>query len=188
MLRLVRTEVGEKAYRAENICFRDAARPLTEVRDAKIFIETVDALVEHFKEHLVGRAFNDIRKKLQDNLRDVRKRVLDEQSAFTVAAETVRRARGRVSDWAKVPSRWSAIGAGLEDTHRRASVALENAAAEPTVEKLHEWRKQAKYLRYQLEVFVPIWPERLEELANEADKMGELLGDDHDLAVLRQML
>ena len=61
-------------------------------------------------------------------------------------------------------------------------------AAEPTVEHLHEWRKQAKYLRYQLEVLRPIWPERMEELAKEADRMGDLLGDDHDLAVLRQML
>ena len=34
----------------------------------------------------------------------------------------------------------------------------------------------------------PLWPERLTELAQEADKMGELLGDDHDLAVLHQML
>src|SRR5262249_14717584 len=43
-------------------------------------------------------------------------------------------------------------------------------------------------LRYQLEILRPLWPERLEELANEADHMGDLLGDDHDLAVFRQML
>src|SRR5262249_45023460 len=30
--------------------------------------------------------------------------------------------------------------------------------------------------------------ERMEELSREADRMGDLLGDDHDLAVLRQML
>ena len=61
-------------------------------------------------------------------------------------------------------------------------------ATEPTVEQLHEWRKQTKYLRYHLEMLRPIWPERLGELAGEADHMGELLGDDHDLAVLSQML
>src|SRR5262249_49174903 len=61
-------------------------RPLTEVRDAKIFIETVDALVEHFQEHLAGRAFSDIHKMSQANLRGVRKRVLNEQNALTVAA------------------------------------------------------------------------------------------------------
>ena len=30
VLRLIRPETGEKTYRAENTCFRDAARPLTD--------------------------------------------------------------------------------------------------------------------------------------------------------------
>ena len=93
-----------------------------------------------------------------------------------------------VADWPKMPNRWATIGAGLEATCRRAGAAYEEAAAEPSVEKLHEWRKQAKYLRYQLEILTPIWSERMGELAGEAAKMGELLGDDNDLAVLRQML
>ena len=188
MLRLVRPVIGTKDYRAENTCLRDAARPLTEVRDAKILIETLDGLVEHFQEHIAGRAFADVRKALQDNLRSVRQRVLDEQNAFTVVGEVVRQARERVKGWADVPNRRSAVSQGLEDTYRRGRAAFEGAAADPTVEALHEWRKQAKYQRYQLEVLRPLWPERLEELATEADRMGELLGDDHDLAVLRQML
>src|SRR5262249_22992681 len=119
VLRLVRPELGEGVYKAENSCFRDAARPLTEVRDAKIFIETVDALVEHFEEHVAGRMFNDIRKMLQTNLRKVRKRVLDQQNAFAVAAETVREARDRVADWPRMPNRWSTTGAGLDAAARR---------------------------------------------------------------------
>ena len=188
LLRLVRFAISAKSYRGENICFRDAARPLTEVRDAKIFLETLDQLIEHFKEHVVGRSFGDVRKALQENLRGVRKRVLDEQNAFAVAAETVRQALGRIKSWANVPNKGAVVSEGLEDVYRRARVAYGAAAAEPTVEHLHEWRKQAKYLRYQLEVLRPIWPERMEELAKEADRMGDLLGDDHDLAVLRLML
>ena len=56
------------------------------------------------------------------------------------------------------------------------------------MEKLHEWRKQAKYLRYQLELLRAVWPGMMEPLAGQADHLGDLLGDDHDLAVLRQML
>jgi CHAD domain-containing protein len=188
VLRLVRPVIGAKRYRAENTCFRDAARPLTEVRDAKILIETLDGLAEHFQEHIARRAFGEVRQALQDNLRAVRRRVLDEQNAFTVVGEVVRQARERVKGWSDVPDRWSAVGRGLEDTYRRARAAFAEAAADPTVETLHEWRKQAKYQRYQLEVLRPLWPERLEELADEADRMGDLLGDDHDLAVLRQVL
>jgi CHAD domain-containing protein len=188
VLRLVRQVIGAKVYRRENTCFRDAGRPLTEVRDARILIETLDKLVEHVPEHIAGRSFEDVRKALQDNLRAVRKRVLDEHNAFVVVAETVSQARERVKRWTDVPDKWSSVGAGLEGTCHRARAAFRDAAAEPTATNLHEWRKQVKYLRYQLEILRPLWPEWMEELATEADRMGELLGDDHDLAVLRQML
>src|SRR5262245_32339530 len=161
LLRLVRPVIGKAAYREENTCFRDAGRPLTEVRDARIYIETLDKLTEHFKEHVNGRAFGDVRKALQTNLRSVRKRVLDEQNAFAVVGEAVRQARGRVKDWADVPNKWSAVGEGLEDVYRQARRAFTEAAGDPTVEKLHEWRKQAKYLRYQLDLLQPLWPERM---------------------------
>jgi CHAD domain-containing protein len=188
VLRLVRPVLGRKCYRRENTCFRDAARPLTEVRDARILIETLDKLVDHFPEDVSGRSLAEVRKALRDNLRGVRKRVLDQQNAFVVVAETVSQARKRVKGWTDVPDRWSSVGAGLEDTCRKARAAFRAAAADPSIAKLHEWRKQVKYLRYQLEVLRPLWPERVEELAGEADRMGDLLGDDHDLAVLRQVL
>src|SRR5688572_6380134 len=47
-LKLVRPVVGEKAYRRENDRFRDAARGLSDVRDAQVRAETVEALVERF--------------------------------------------------------------------------------------------------------------------------------------------
>src|SRR5262249_35893706 len=172
----------------ESTCFRDAGRPLTEVRDARILTETLDKLLEHFQEHIAGRSFADVRKALRDHLHAVRKRVLDEHNAFAVVAETVSQARERVEGWTDVPDKWSSVGAGLQDTCRQARAAFRDAAAGPSVANLHEWRKQVKYLRYQLEVLRPLWPERMEELATEADRMGDLLGDDHDLAVLRQTL
>jgi CHAD domain-containing protein len=188
VLRLVRAAIGESNYRAENTCFRDAARPLTTVRDAKILIETFDNLLEHFHGHVAGRSFEATREALQANLRAVRREVLDEQGAFAVTAATLRQARDRVKDWADLPNRWSAIGDGVESVHCQAAESFRAATNSPTVEKLHEWRKQAKYLRYQLEILRPLWPERMEELADEADRMTELLGDDHDAAVLRQKL
>ncbi len=188
VLRLVRPVIGEKVYRRENTCCRDAGRPLTEVRDARILIETLDKLVKHFQEHIAGQSFAEVSKALRDNLRAVRKRVLDEHNAFVVVAETVSQARERVKSWADVSDRWSSVGAGLQDTCRQAREAFRDVAADPSVAKLHEWRKQVKYLRYQLEVLRLMWPERMEELAAEAGRMGDLLGDDHDLAVLRQTL
>jgi CHAD domain-containing protein len=120
-----------------------------------------------------------VRKTLQDNLRAVRKRVLDEHHTLVMVAESVSQARERIKGWSDVPDKWSSVGAGLQATCRQAGAAFREAAADPSVAKLHEWRKQVKYLRYQFEVLRPLWPERMEELATEADRMGDLLGDDH---------
>ena len=72
LLRLVRPEIGEKAYKEENSCLRDAARPLTEVRDAKILVDVLDGLVAHYAEQISGRAFDHVRGELQTRLRAVR--------------------------------------------------------------------------------------------------------------------
>jgi CHAD domain-containing protein len=188
VLRLVRAQVGSKRYRTENTCFRDAGRPLTRVRDAKIVIDAFDKLVAYQGEQASQHSFAAIRHALEQNLNTVRQRVLDEEGAFGKVAKEVKKARKRTKCWANVPKGWAAIAAGLAEAYRRAGAAHAAATTDPSVDKLHEWRKQTKYLYYQLELLRPICPEQMEKLVKETDRMGELLGDDHDLAVLRQFL
>jgi len=141
-----------------------------------------------FKERVAGRTFDDVRRALNSHSNSLHKRVLNREHAFSKIRKTLKGFLGNIADWVDVPNKWSSIGHGLADTYRKATDAFDDAAADPAPERLHEWRKQAQYLRYQLELLQPIWPERMEELASEADKMGELLGDDHDLTLLRQVL
>ena len=58
------------------------------------------------------------------------------------------------------------------------------AASSGTEHDFHEWRKQVKYLRHQLEAIEPVWPELLRATSIELDRLGEILGAEHDLAVL----
>src|SRR3954454_9500537 len=44
LLPLVRSDLGGSAYRRENAAVREAARRLSDVRDADVLVETVDAL------------------------------------------------------------------------------------------------------------------------------------------------
>ena len=55
-------------------------------------------------------------------------------------------------------------------------------------DNLHEWRKQTKYLWHQLQVLEPLWPSVLAGLAEQAHALSQHLGDDHDLAMLRDKL
>lgn len=52
VLRLVRGELGERVYRAENQRYRDAGRRLAQSRDAEVKTETLSALRERFDEEL----------------------------------------------------------------------------------------------------------------------------------------
>jgi CHAD domain-containing protein len=81
---------------------------------------------------------------------------------------------------------WSVLGAGLKRTYANGREAFARARGAPTNEHLHEWRKQTKYFWHQLQVFEPVEPGRLGKLAHATHELADLLGDDHDLAVLRE--
>jgi CHAD domain-containing protein len=65
---------------------------------------------------------------------------------------------------------------------------MEKAERELITEHLHDWRKQAKYLWHQFQVLTPIAPGELGELADQFHRLSDYRGDEHDLAVLEQVL
>jgi CHAD domain-containing protein len=52
----------------------------------------------------------------------------------------------------------------------------------------HGWRKRAKDLWYELRLLGDAWPRPLGATSDEVHQLSELLGDHHDLAVLREDL
>jgi CHAD domain-containing protein len=188
VLRLVRDEIGEKTYRRENRRFRDAARPLTEVRDAKALVEAMDKLAERSAHEAKSKFFAVVRKSLQADRGAIRRRVVEDERAIPAVISEVKVGRDRLRDWSIPHKGWSGLSGGLKETYkvgRRAFAAAEKVA---NPEALHEWRKQAKYLWHQLQLVEAMWPGVMEELAEEVHTLADLLGDDHDLVVLRGKL
>jgi CHAD domain-containing protein len=132
--------------------------------------------------------FDAAREKLTALQREVREKVLRDDHAFASISAVVEKILEQLDDWTDIPNRWATLGKGLKNVYRGNRKAFDDAKSDGTVENLHEWRKQVKYLRYQLELFTPTWPEVVGNLACQAEEVGDLLGDDHDLAVLRGML
>ncbi len=142
-------------------------------------------MASHFAGHVAAGAFDAVRRALKANRRAVRRRVLDEGQALKRVTEAVAGARARVPEWCLRRKGWSALRRGLKRTYQGGSRALVTASADATVENLHEWRKQSKYLWHQLQILEPVSPQIMKELANQAHELTQHLGDDHDLAVLR---
>ena len=188
VLRMIRPKIGQSAFRFENECLRDAGRPLSEMRDATIFAQTLEKLKTDFAEALPAETFVPVHEELLAHQDQVRKRVLDKQQTLAGTAAAIGGAIERVSVWLDVPNKWSSISKGVQRVYRQARRRHREVKADATMETRHEWRKAVKYLRYQLEILCPLWPDGLGELTAQAERLGQLLGEEHDLAVLAAML
>ena len=94
----------------------------------------------------------------------------------------------RIDDWPLRRGGWKAPEPGLERSYQRGRRAFARARGKPTVHSLHEWRKRTKDLWYHLRLLKAASPEILGGYADEAHALSDLLGDDHDLALLRETL
>lgn len=187
-LRLLREQLGSRAYHDENACFRDAARPLTELRDAQVLIDTLDKLSSQCSGELEPAALGVLRRALKEHRRQVRQQTLLDREALKPVREALERAQCRWDNCSPPGRGWSVLGAGLKRVYDNARTAFTLAQQTPSVENLHEWRKQVKYLWHELQFLQPLWPTVLKDLADQMHELTTRLGDDHDLAVLRQQL
>ena len=186
LLRLVRPALGD-TYRDENTTLRDAARSLSNIRDASAHLETIDALREHYPELLAQPPLTDI----EQALADARDRAAQEQdlaARLERARHSMEGVRERARGWQLDTGGFEAVGGGLQKTYKRARKALDHAYSEQTVEAFHEWRKRAKYHRYHMHILEPLWPDVLTGRRESAHLLSDLLGDDHDLAELQTTL
>jgi CHAD domain-containing protein len=185
LLRLVRPELGGKAYRRENGALRDAARVLSPVRDAWVLVEALDDLVTPPDEHLSPEAVAGFRAVLAGEHRALQTG-LEEDGALSRAADAYEQVLAQVSRWPLKDHGWASLDDGVEAVFRRGRRAMARARARGRADDFHEWRKQVKYLRHQFGLLRRVWPDMLEAMEDTADELGERLGTDHDLAVLRE--
>lgn len=186
LLRLLRDELPKKVYATEKGRYRDAARKLSGSRDAEVKAGTLDALAER-AEGLPEEAVETWRQIL-DSDRKAATGTVRGQEAMAEAIELIETGRDRIERWQLEEDPWKAVGGAFTRIYRRGRVALRATEADPTEDNFHEWRKRAKDLRYGLELLSGAWSGPLRATAVEADRLTELIGDHHDLAVLREDL
>jgi CHAD domain-containing protein len=98
----------------------------------------------------------------------------------------LRRARARVGDWHFEREGLEALAPGFKRIYRGGRRAYLTARQEPSTENLHELRKRAKYLWYAAQIVRPAAPKKMKRIARRAHELSNLIGEDHDLALLAQ--
>jgi CHAD domain-containing protein len=110
----------------------------------------------------------------------------------------LRALRARIAAWSLVPDRAGrALDEGLREIYRTGRAGYRKAARrKPDPLAFHRWRKHVKELRYAAQVLdLRETPKaraagsaRIAKLARRADELGELLGEEHDLALLAELV
>jgi CHAD domain-containing protein len=185
-LRLLHDALARGDYRKEDHALRDAARPLSAARDAKVLVDALDELSQRYRgaRHIKGaRRF---RRTLLEARARTQRRTLKAADGVRHSRKLMRRARAAAKRWSLGHNGWGELTRGAIRLYRQGRDALDGVRTEPSVERLHQWRKQTKYLYLQLELLAPVCSPRVSRLAQELRELADDLGDDHDLAVLRE--
>ncbi len=185
-LRLVRGELGDDLYRAENRRYRDAGRLLARSRDAEVKVQTLRSLRERFGEDLPRDLADAWLAALERERDEIAGKAASEAGGSRIAEARAAIAAGRaeIDGWPLRDDSWQLVEAGLLRSYRRGRRAMNRTRSNPATENVHEWRKRTKDLWYQLRILRDAWKPVLGETADQAHGLADLLGDHHDLAVL----
>ena len=180
LLRLVRPAFP--AYRTENNAFRDLAASFSRARDSKVLVQTLDSLLEGQKDE---PAFAALRARWI-----AEGEAAGEESAAQLEAcvAPLLAARVRAQTWMLTAHGEQALLPGLRKTYRRArhaKRALEASDDTPAAALAsHEWRKQVKYHWQHMRLMRSLVPAMSKARVAKIERLGELLGDRHDIDVL----
>jgi CHAD domain-containing protein len=185
LLRLVR-DAAPDLHAAEDPRVRTTTSRLSEARDAAVALETFDALVAAAGPDQ-ATAVAGVRAGLAER-RDEVGSAEELEAAVAQVREELVLLRGRVGEWQLPDEGFDVVADGLRRTYRRCRRQARAVRRDPTTEALHAWRRQVKYHRYHLELLRPLWPVVMRAHEDELHRLTDLLGEDHDLAVLLAVL
>ena len=199
LLRLVQGELPARIYAFENDSLRQTAHLVAEVRAAQGVLSAAVVIRDLYGDLLAEGTLDQLVERL------TRRRDLAELNASedpNLVGRVVRgleRAYHRYHSWPVDPEAREVYGLGIRDSfeaicpgldrtydqgRRRMVVAYRDTRASP----FHDWRKRVKDLRHQMEFLAPLWPEVVVGMAMTLERLGNVLGEDNDLAELTSLV
>lgn len=181
LARLLRHELGEREFKRVNDSLRNAGRRLAGARDAEVRLTTLRNLLAR---HPKALALEGIRR-LEARLEAEREQVVEPSDRDEVLRD-IADMRKELARWNLVEHDLEALAPGLrriyrEGRHRGAGVKREHGC---DAQAMHDWRKRVKSLYYALDMLGGKKAKGAIGTTRGADRLGELLGEEHDLWML----
>jgi len=186
LLRMMKPCLGKSFAKQDRSC-RDFARSLAQMRDAHVVVHAYDELMRANRGQVDRRRFAPVYRRLK-LLRDEEVSA-PEEAVFTDELSQRLEKHVRWADaWRFEKKGWSVMSEGLTDIYREGRHQFKQVKVEGDDDGFHEWRKSVKYLMYQLQWLQPMNSKEIGEMTRELKRLADLLGDDHDLSMLRQFI
>jgi CHAD domain-containing protein len=184
LLRLLRKSLGKDAYRRENAKLRDAARPLTPVRDAAMLVQALDALCPRSSK--AAKSCRHLRATLRREGRERREQL--DRKALLSSALAVSGVAQRIRRLPKAQLTRADLAKAVKRAYRAGRRAMTTAAQQNSRDRLHEWRKQVKYFANEVKPLLPLMRKSMSKTYKKSHRLADHLGDDHDLALLHDKI
>lgn len=185
-LRLLRAQ-DRARFRAENGALGSAARKLSKLRDADATIACLEALLTHYAGEMPRRKFSPVIRALEKERKRTIPNKADIEEALTRFAHRLAASDTRLAHW-EPEDDTERMMADHRRTYRRARAGLRGAKELGTATAFHEWRKAVKAYSYQCRLLRAAWQPAMKEFCVGVRTLASLLGDEHDLTVLREEL
>jgi hypothetical protein len=213
LVRLLEGSLGTGVLSVERETLRDVGRRLAAARDAEVLLGSFEDLLERGPRKLARRrGVEQLRQRLEQERDSAQARLAGDAVTRMQVLGELHAMRARVPGW-PLPddAGLEQLEAGVQRIYRQGRRRHRHAAKARGADRgraLHEWRKRVKDLRYVAEMLERGQPRggrerrrararrkqleraqrRLHRIATRADDLGEVLGSEHDLAVLAERI
>ena len=187
LIRMAGIGLQKNDFRRLDRFFRDQGRVLGEIRDVKVITQVLRPAMKEIPEgdeHTLLTRFHA-------SLMDLRKSQQWDQQEAVAKREVIHRLtrmQEEVASWKPLEDSPAVFLTGVRilfGACRKRCKALEKASNDQT---FHQWRKEIKFLSYQVELLEGLWPVRLNAWIMDLKTLSQGLGRHHDLVLLETAL
>jgi CHAD domain-containing protein len=181
LARLLRHELGEHEFKRVNGSLREAGRRLAGSRDAQVRLATLRSLTHGHPEVIALKGVRLLGERLERERAQAGEPTDNDEVLADIAAM-----RRQLARWNLVDHDFEAVAPGLRRIYREGRRRYAHVEREHghSAQDLHDWRKRVKSLYYALDMLGGKKTQGMRKATRRANRLGELLGEDHDLWML----
>ncbi|MET0545452.1 MAG: CHAD domain-containing protein [Caulobacterales bacterium] len=182
LLRLIRPGLGGKTYKHWNSDLRDTGVLFSDARDAIVMAAAADSLAEKAPAR-AKQAIAAVQRLMV--AAQVQAGPDERNNAVSAGIERIRAAASDVENLRCGGLSIQDLGEGAAMGLEQSKDAFAHAFKAEDDESFHEWRKSVQRHWRHMQLLHAAWPEFFDVRANLAQDIARLLGDDHDLSILK---